>query len=125
MLHAFFPLAYCSVVPVLQFLSGVVRRHVTASLLLDCTVEAVPPATLVEIRRRDEDGDVVLSTMSGSSRMLILQYTLGNLMMNDSGIYVCVASNPIGLREQNFTLVVQGKWLPNRMQALIIITTQA
>ena len=97
----------------------------TTSLLLECTVEAVPPATLVEIRRRDEDGDVVLSTMTGTSRMQTLQYTLGNLMMNDSGIYVCVASNPIGLREQNFTLVVQGKWLPNRMQALIIITTQA
>ena len=51
-----------SVIPVLQFLSGVVRRDITASLLLECTVEAVPPATLVEIRRRDEDGDVVLST---------------------------------------------------------------
>ena len=57
--------------------------------------------------------------------MLILQYTLGNLMVNDSGVYVCVAINPIGLSEQNFTLVVQGEWLLNRMQALIIITTQA
>ena len=49
--------------------------------------------------------------------MLILQYTLGNLMVNDSGVYVCVAINPIGLSEQNFTLVVQGEWLLNRMQA--------
>ena len=111
-LHA---LAHCSVIPVLQFLSGVVRRNITASLLLECTVEAVPPATLVEIRRRDEDGDVVLSTMSGTSQMLILQYTLGNLMVIDSGVYVCVARNPVGLREHNFTLVVQGEWLLKRM----------
>ena len=86
-----------------------VRRDVTTSLLLECTVEAVPPVTFVEIRRRDEEGDVLLSTMSGSSRMLTLQYTLGNLMVNDSGVYVCVAGNFIGLREQNFTLVVQGE----------------
>ena len=86
-----------------------VRRDVTASLLLECTVEAVPPATLVEIRRRYEDGDVVLSTMSGSSQMQTLQNTLGDLMVNDSGVYVCVARNPVGLSEQNFTLVVQGE----------------
>ena len=115
-------LSHCSVVPVLQFLSGVVRRDITASLLLECTVEAVPPATLVEIRRRDEDGDVVLSTMSGSSQIQTLQYTLGNLMVIDSGAYVCVARNPVGLREQNFTLVVQGKWLLNRIS--IMTTTQ-
>ena len=90
-----------------------VKRNITASLLLECTVEAVPPATLVEIRRRDEDGDVVLSTMSGSSHIQTLQYTLGNLIVNDSDAYVCVASNPIGLSEQNFTLVVQGEWLPS------------
>ena len=99
-----------------------VRRDVTTSLLLECTVEAVPPATLVEIRRRDEDGDVVLSTMSGSSQIQTLQYTLGNLMVIDSGAYVCVARNPVGLREQNFTLVVQGKWLLNRIS--IMTTTQ-
>ena len=86
-----------------------VRRDITTSLLLECTVEAVPPVTFVEIRRRNEEGDVVLSTMSESSRMLILQYTLGNLMVNDSGVYVCVAGNSIGLRKQNFTLVVQGE----------------
>ena len=98
---------------------SVVRRDITASLILECTVEAIPPVTFVEIRRRYEDGDVLLSTMSGSSQMLILQYTLGNLMVNqnDSGVYVCVASNPIGLSEQSFTLVVQGEWLLNRMQA--------
>ena len=67
-----------------------VRRDITASLLLECTVEAEPPVTLVEIRRRDEDGDVVLSTMSGSSQMLILQYTLGNLMVIDSGVAICM-----------------------------------
>ena len=103
-----------------------VRRDITTSLLLECTVEAVPPATLVEIRRRDEDGDVVLSTMSGSLQIQTLQYTLWNLMVNESGVYVCVARNPIGLREQNFTLVVQGEWLLNGIQALsMMITAQA
>ena len=87
-----------------------VRRDVTTSLLLECTVEAVPPVTFIEIRRRNEKGDVLLTTMSGSSRMLTLQYTLGGLMVNDSGIYACVAGNSIGLREQNFTLVVRGEW---------------
>ena len=86
-----------------------VRRDVNTSLLLECTVEAVPPVTFVGIRRRDEEGDVVLSTMSGSSQMLTLQYTLGGLMVNDSGVYVCVANNSIGTKEQNFTLVVQGE----------------
>ena len=86
-----------------------VRRDITTSLLLECTVGAVPPVTFVEIRRRDEEGGVLLSTMSGSSQMLTLQYTLGNLMVNDSGVYVCMANNSIRLREQNFTLVVQGE----------------
>ena len=99
-----------------------VRRDITNSLLLECTVEAVPPVTFVEIRRRDEERDVVLSTMSGSSRMLTLQYTLGNLMVNDSRVYVCVANNSIGTKEQNFTLVVQGESTLN-MLALRIMTT--
>ena len=105
-----FFLSHCSVIPVLQFLSGVVRRDITTGLLLECTVEAVPPVTFIEIRRRNEKGDVLLTTMSGSSRMLTLQYTLGGLMVNDSGVYACVAGNSIGLREQNFTLVVRGEW---------------
>ena len=86
-----------------------VRRDITTSLLLECTVEAVPPVTFVEIRRRNEEGDVVLSTMSGNSQVLTLQYTLEDLMANDSGVYVCVANNSIGTKEQNFTLVVQGE----------------
>ena len=49
------------------------------------------------------------SSTVAKNRMLILQYTLGNLMVNDSGVYVCVARNPVGLREHNFTLVVQGE----------------
>ena len=119
----FCSLSHCSDIPVLQFFSGVVKRDVTTSLLLECTVEAVPPVTFAEIRRRNEEGDVLLSTMSGNSQMLTLQYTLGNLMVNDSGVYVCVASNSIGTKEQNFTLLVQGEWPPNRMLALQIMTT--
>ena len=102
-----------------------VRRDVNTSLLLECTVEAVPPVTFVEIRRRNEEGDVLLSTMSGSSQVLILQYTLGNLTVNDSGVYVCVASNSIGTREQNFTLVVQGKLPLNRMLSFRIMTANS
>ena len=122
----FIPLCFLShrlVIPVLQFFSGVVKRDVTTSLLLECTVEAVPPVTFVEIKKRNEEGDVLLSTMSGNSQMLTLQYILGNLMVNDSGVYVCVASNSIGTKEQNFTLLVQGEWPPNRMLALQIMTT--
>ena len=100
-----------------------VRRDITTSLLLECIVEAVPPVTLVEIRRRDEEGDLVLSTMSGSSRLLTLQYTLGNLMVNDSGVYVCVANNSIGTKKQNVTLVVQGESNLNIMLAVRIMTT--
>ena len=109
----FCSLSHRLVIRVLQFLSGVVRRDVNTSLLLECTVEAVPPVTFVEIRRRNEEGDVVLSTMSGSSRTLTLQYTLEDLMVNDSGVYVCVANNSIGTKEQNFTLVVQGESILN------------
>ena len=116
---------FCSVIPVLQFLSGVVRRDASTSLLLECTVEAVPPVTFVEIRRRNEEGDVLLSTMSGSSQVLTLQYTLGNLIVNDSGVYVCVASNSIGIRKQNFTLVVQGELPLNRMLSFRIMTANS
>lgn len=94
-----------------QFLSGVVRKDATTSLLLMCRVDAVPPTTFVEIRRRSEGGDMVLNSVLGGSRpTLTVQYTLGNLMLNDSGVYVCVANNSIGLAEENFTLVVQGEW---------------
>ena len=100
-----------TVAPLLQlFFSGVVRRNANTDLLLVCRVDAVPPTTFFEIRRRSEGGDTVLNSVLGSSRTtLTVQYTLGNLMLNDSGVYVCVASNPIGLVEQNFTLVVQGE----------------
>ena len=87
------------------------RKDATTSLLLMCRVDAVPPTAFVEIRRRSEGGDMVLNNALGSSRtMLTVQYTLGNLMLNDSGVYVCVANNSIGLVEENFTLVVQGEW---------------
>ena len=98
-----------------------VRKDISTSLVLECTVEAVQPVAF-EIRRRNEEGDAALSTMSGSSRMLTLQYTLGNLTVNDSGVYVCVANNSIGTKEQNFTLVVQGESTLN-MLALRIMTT--
>ena len=92
-------------------------------MLVECTAEAVPPVTFVEIRRRDEEGDVVLSAMSGNSQMLTLQYTLEDLMVNDSGVYVCVANNSIGTKEQNVTLVVQGESTLNIMLALRNMTT--
>ena len=86
-----------------------IRRDATTSLLLECTVEAVPPVAFIEIRRRSQEGDVrVLNMAPGSSRRLTLQHTLQNLMVNDSAVYVCVANNSVGLKKQNFTLVVQG-----------------
>ena len=54
--------------------------------------------------------------------MLTLRYTLENLMLNDSAVYVCVANNSIGLEEQNFTLVVQGGQALNETFLLLIIT---
>jgi len=81
----------------------------TTSLLLVCRVDAVPPARFVEIKRRSEGGDTVLNGVLAPSRAATVQYTLGNLMLNDSAVYVCVANNSIGLMEQNFTLVVQGE----------------
>ena len=86
-----------------------IRRDATTSLLVECIVEAVPPVSFVEIRRRSQERDVqVLSSAPGSSRRLTLQHTLQNLMVNDSAVYVCVANNSVGLKKENFTLVVQG-----------------
>ena len=112
-----YEITFCSssnlVAPFLQqFLSGVVRKDATTSLFLMCRVDAVPPTTFVEIRRRSEGGDTVLNSVLGGSRpTLTVQYTLGNLMLNDSGVYVCIANNSIGRAEDNFTLVVQGEWI--------------
>ena len=41
-----------------------------------------------------------------------VQYTLSNLMLSDSfDTFFCVANNSVELREQSFTLVVQGGWI--------------
>jgi len=80
------------------------------NLPLTCTATAVPPATFVEIRKRN-GSETVLATMQGSvSRTLLVMHTLENLMLDDSAVYVCVANNSEGLTEQNFTLQVQGRW---------------
>ena len=85
-----------------------IRKDATTSLRLECIVEAVPPVSFVEIRRSQEGNVQVLSSAPGSSRRLTLQHTLLNLMVNDSAVYICVANNSVGLKKQNFTLVVQG-----------------
>ena len=78
-------------------------------LPLTCTATAVPPATFVEIRNGSE---TVLETTHGSgSRTLLVMYTLQNLVLGNSGVYVCVANNSEGLTEQNFTLQVQGMYV--------------
>ena len=80
-------------------------------LPLTCTATAVPPATFVEFRKRN-GSETVLETMLGSgSRTLLVMYTLRNLMLDDLGVYVCVANNSEGLTEQNFTLQVQGMYV--------------
>ena len=96
-------------------------RNATTSLLLECMVEAPSPVPFLEIRRRSQEEDLVLSTILGSSRMLTLQYTLENLMLNDSAVYVCVANNSIGLEEQNFTLVVQGGQTLNETVSWVVL----
>ena len=85
----------------------------STSLSLFCRANAVPPATFVEIRRRNASGnEIVLNrTDLDDSNMQFVQYILSNLMLSDSyDVFSCVANNSVGLRERNFTLVVQGGW---------------
>lgn len=127
-LHAFFPLAHCSVVLVLQFLSGVVRRDMTTSLLLECTVEAVPPATLHGWDQEEGWGwGCGPEYHVRELQMLILQYTLRNLMVNDSGAYVCWLSTPLDWvsKTSHWWFKVSGFWIECEQALSIIITTQA
>ena len=81
------------------------------SLSLFCRANAVPAATFVEIRRRNATGnEIVLNhTALDDSNLQSVQYTLSNLMLSDSNdTFSCVANNSVELREQNFTLVIQG-----------------
>ena len=89
-----------------------VRRNVGTSLSLFCRANAVPPATFVEIRRRNATDEIVLNrTDLDDSNMQSVQYILSDLMLSDSDdVFSCVANNSVGLREENFTLVVQGEW---------------
>ena len=84
----------------------------STSLSLFCCVNAVPAATFVEIRRRNATDEIVLNrTDLDDSNLQRVQYTLSDLMLSDSNdVFSCVANNSVGLREQNFTLVVQGGW---------------
>ena len=78
------------------------------SLSLFCRANAVPNATFVEIRRRNATDEIVLNR---DSNMQNVQYILSDLMLSDSDdVFSCVANNYVGLREENFTLVVQGGW---------------
>jgi len=86
------------------------RINVGEELLIRCDAEAVPPATFVEIRRRN-GLERVLRTVNGTgSQTLSVVYRLRNLTLGNSGVYVCVASNSEGETEVNFTLLVQGRW---------------
>ena len=88
-----------------------VTRNASMSLSLFCRANAVPAATFVEIRRRNATGnEIVLNhTALDDSNLQSVQYTLSNLMLSDSNdTFSCVANNSVELREQNFTLVIQG-----------------
>ena len=94
-------------------MTPVVRTNAGTSLSLLCRANAVPPATFVEIRRRNATGDDVVLNRTGlvDSNIQSVRYTLRNLMLSDSfDVFFCVANNSVGLREWNFTLVVQGRW---------------
>ena len=93
-------------------MTGEFRRNVSTRLSLFCGANAVPAATFVEIRRRNATDEVVLnSTQWIDPNMQSVQYTLRNLMLSDSDdVFFCAANNSAGLREQSFTLVVQGGW---------------
>ena len=94
-------------------MTPVVRTNAGTSLSLLCRANAVPPATFVEIRRRNATGDDVVLNRTGlvDSNIQSVRYTLRNLMLSDSfDVFFCAANNSVELREQNFTLVVQGGW---------------
>ena len=94
-------------------MTGEVRRNASTRLSLFCGANAVPAATFVEIRRRNAIGDelVLNHTELVNSNLQSVRYTLRNLMLSDSfDVFFCAANNSVGLREQNFTLVVQGGW---------------
>ena len=94
-------------------MTPVVRTNAGTSLSLLCRANAVPPATFVEIRRRNATGDDVVLNRTGlvDSNIQSVRYTLRNLMLSDSSdVFFCAANNSVGLREQNFTLVVQSRW---------------
>ena len=106
-----------------QEVTRFVRRNVGARLPLFCSVNAVPAATFVEIRRNTSGDVLVLNhTALDDSNLQSVQYILSNLMLSDSDdVFSCVANNSVGLRERNFTLVVQGgcmdlNWLFNSVQ---------
>ena len=107
------------VAPDLTFRAGgrdatpVVRRNAGTSLSLFCDANAVPAATFVEIRRRTAAGDelVLNRTELNNSDTQTVRYTLDNLMLSDPfDVFFCAANNSVELREQSFTLVVQGEW---------------
>ena len=57
------------------------------------------------------DEVVLIRTELVNSDMQSVQYTLRNLMLSDPfDVFFCAANNSVGLRERNFTLVVQGEW---------------
>ena len=90
----------------------IVRSNASTSLSLFCGANAVPAATFVEIRRRNAAGDklVLNRTQLVDSDIQSMRYTLRNLMLSDSSdVFFCAANNSVGLREWNFTLVVQGE----------------
>ena len=94
-------------------MTPVVRRHAGTSLSLFCGANAVPAATFVEIRRRNATGNelVLNRTELVNSNLQSVRYTLGNLTLSDAdNVFFCAANNSVGLRERNFTLVVQGGW---------------
>ena len=94
-------------------MTGEFRRNMSTRLSLFCGADAVPAATFVEIRRRNAAGNelVLNRTQLVDSNMQSVRYTLRNLMLSDSfDVFFCAANNSVGLRERNFTLVVQGGW---------------
>ena len=85
----------------------VLRIDVGGTLLLMCTATAVPSATYVRILRNDVQLE---ETVGSDSRSLSVMDELTNLMLSDSDVYVCVATNSEGRTERSFTLRVQGTW---------------
>ena len=102
-------------------MSSTVTVSVGFPLTLNCTSQGSPPDTFTW---RKDNGPTEQSTSittvdhSSTSAVFRAYYSIGNVTTDDSGIYTCNVTNPIGSNSATITVVVERMCLLN----IIIIT---